>query len=101
MGKAKTAEPVPDMNDVRIYLGPTMHRRAMVHGACFRGGLSAAVQRVIANCPEVGKMIFPVEAAAEATRKIAEQGTESHRLSEYLRGVRFNADGRVREEAQA
>lgn len=83
--------------DVRIYLGPTMHRRVMVHAACFRGGLSEAVKAVINKCPEVGGLIVPVEDAPRTKAKIEEAGTEQHRLYDYLRGVRFGADGEVRE----
>lgn len=93
MSKTKLAQ---TEEDVRIYLGPTMHRRVMVHASCFRGGLSDAVKDIVERCPEVGGLIVPVEDAAKTKKKIDEQGTEQHRLYEYLRGVRFGADGEVR-----
>lgn len=83
--------------DVRIYLGPTMHRRVMVHAACYRGGLSDSVKAVIDRCPEVAGLIVPVEDAPKTKAKIEKAGTEQHRLYDYLRGVRFDADGEVRE----
>lgn len=94
---SKKSAPAASEEDVRIYLGPTLHRRVMVHAACFRGGLSEAVKGIIERCPEVGGLIVPVENAAKTKDKIDEPGTEQHRLYEYLRGVRFGADGEVRE----
>lgn len=94
--KSTAAQPQFDANDVRIYMGPTLHRRVLVHASCFRGGLSSAAEDVIKRCPEVAKLIVSVDETAATKRKIAEPGTEQHRVNEYLKTVRFGGNGEVR-----
>jgi hypothetical protein len=82
--------------DVRVYLGPTLHKRTLITGNAYRGGLSAYVTGLLEKIPEMNAVIVPMSEVANTRRKIQEPGTEENRVYEYLKTVRFNPDGEVR-----
>lgn len=80
----------------RIYIGPTMHRRAIMANTLFLGELPDYVTALIAKVPEVATMIIDTSELATARKLIQEAGTEYHRLHQYLLTVRFDGNGEVR-----
>lgn len=96
MSAKKITEPDP-REDVQVYLGPTLHKRALVTASAYRGGLSDYVTGLVRRIPELRTLIVPLGDAARARRKIAEPGTEENRVYQYLQTIRFNPDGEVRE----
>jgi hypothetical protein len=82
--------------DVRIYLGPTMHRRAIVEATVYRGGLNAHVSGLIAKIPEIAAMIVPLSEVVAAKRRIKEPGTTEYGIYRYLLAIRFDENGEVR-----
>ena len=84
-------------NDVRVYLGPTMHRRAIVEASVYRGGLNAHVTGLIAKVPEIAAMIVPLSEVVAAKRRIKEPGTTEYGIYRYLLTVRFDENGEVRQ----
>ena len=93
--KAATTESDP-MQDVKIYLGPTLHRRTMVAASCYRGGLTDFVQGLVAKIPDLATLIVPLGEAATTRRRVKELGTEENRVYQYLLTVRFDKNGEVR-----
>jgi hypothetical protein len=91
-----TAEPADPRGDIRVYIGPTIHRRMMVAGTCFRGGLNAHVTGMIAKIPEIASLIVPLSEVVEAKRRVKEPGTAEHGIYQYLLSVRFDPNGEVR-----
>ena len=83
-------------SDVRVYIGPTIHRRTLIEGSVFRGGLNAHVAGLIAKIPELGRLIVPLSEVAAVRRRAKEPGTEEHRLCQHMLTIRFNPDGEVR-----
>jgi hypothetical protein len=92
-------EPAPanPRDDVRIYIGPTMHRRMMVAGSAYRGGLDAHVAGMTAKIPEIARLVVPLSEVVAAKWKVKEQGTAEYGIYQYLLSVRFDANGEVRE----
>lgn len=80
----------------RIYIGPTMHRRAISVHTLFIGDLPAFVDALIAKVPEVGKMIVETSELAAVRKQVNEAGTEYHRVYQYLLSIRFDGNGEVR-----
>jgi hypothetical protein len=100
MAKNKSCDTVAQCDpreDVRIYIGPTMHRRAIVAGSIYRGGLNTHVTELIAKVPEIGQMIVPLAEIVAAKRKVKEQGTAEYGIYQYLLSIRFDGNGEVRE----
>lgn len=103
MGAKKTANANTESSgtdpreDVRIYIGPTMHRRALVASSCFRGGLPAHVESLAAKIPDLARVIVPLSEVVAARRRAQEPGTEENRICRYLLTVRFDDTGGVRE----
>jgi hypothetical protein len=82
--------------DVRVYIGPTMHRRAIVGASVYRGGLNAHVAGLVAKVPEIAALIVPLSDIVEAKRKAKEPGTTEYGVYQYLLSVRFDENGEVR-----
>lgn len=80
----------------RIYIGPTMHRRAISAHTLFIGDLPAFVETLITRVPEVAKMIVETSELAAARKQVNEMGTECHRVYQYLLSIRFDGNGEVR-----
>lgn len=98
MSAKKTSSTLPDpRDDVRVYIGPTLHRRALVASGVFRGGLSPHVTELIGKIPELNHLIIPLAGVVEAKRRVKEPGTLEHGLYQRLLSIRFDADGEVRE----
>jgi hypothetical protein len=95
--KKQTAIGTDPRDDVKVYIGPTLHRRVLVASSVFRGGLSPHVTGLIEKIPELGQMIVPLDEVVEAKRRIKEPGTTEHGLCQYLISIRFNENGEVRE----
>jgi hypothetical protein len=83
-------------SDVRAYIGPTLHRRALVAASVFRGGLNAHVAGLIAKIPEIASLIVPLSEVVAAKKRAREQGTAEYGLYQYLLSVRFDENGEVR-----
>ena len=96
MSAKKITEPDPREN-VQVYLGPTLHKRTLVEANCYRGGLTDYVTGLIGKIPELRTVIVQLDDAAYTRRKIKEPGTEENRVYQYLKTVRFDANGEVRE----
>lgn len=83
----------PDvLGNTLVYAGPTMHRRKIIGGSVYRNGLPGNIEQLIAKVPEVGKMIVPVKEFLRVRHAARTQGTEYHRLYQYLESVRFDGD---------
>lgn len=80
----------------RIYIGPTMHRRAITANTLYLGESPDYVTALIAKVPEVATMIIETSGLAAARKLIQEAGTEYHRVYQYLLTVRFDGNGEVR-----
>lgn len=80
----------------RIYIGPTMHRRAIIGNTLFVGDLPVFVDALITKVPEVVMMIIETAELASARKRIKEAGTEYHRVYQHLQSVRFDGNGEVR-----
>lgn len=80
----------------RIYIEPTMHRRAITAHALFLGDLPVFVETLVAKLPEVATMIIETSELAAARKQIHETGTEYNRVYQYLLSVRFDGNGEVR-----
>ena len=83
--------------DIRVYVGPTLHRRAIVEASVFRGGLSAHVSRLIEKIPELETLIVPLSGLSEAKKCVKEPGTAENGIYQYLSAIRFDNDGEVRQ----
>jgi hypothetical protein len=89
----RSAPPVADaLDETVIYAGPTMHRRVMVAGSVYKGGIPAHVQTLIEKVPDIGKIIVPVRDYPEARAAAKTQGTEYHRIYNTLLAVRFDGE---------
>jgi hypothetical protein len=95
-GTGQTPPAADPRADVRIYLGPTMHRRAIVEASVYRGGLNAHVAGLVAKVPEIAAMIVPLSEVVAAKRRIKEPGTTEYGIYRYLLTVRFDENGEVR-----
>lgn len=80
----------------RIYIGPTMHRRAIIGNTLFLGSLPAFVDALITKVPEVATLVVETTVLASARKQVLEAGTEYHRVYQYLQSVRFDGNGEVR-----
>lgn len=83
-------------DSVRVYVGPTLHRRALVMGNSYRGGLSEYVEGLVSKIPELDRMIVPMAEVSGTRRRLKEPGTEENRLYQYLETIRFDENGEVR-----
>ncbi|MDR3165276.1 MAG: hypothetical protein LBU13_06830 [Synergistaceae bacterium] len=92
-----TQESAASRDDVRIYIGPTMHRRMMVTASVYRGGLNAHITGMITKVPEIASLIVPLSEVVEAKRRVKRQGTTEFGIYQYLLSIRFGADGAVRQ----
>lgn len=75
-----------------IYAGPTMHRRTIVAGSVYKGGIPAHVQELITRVPEVGQIIVPVTNYLQTREAAKTQGTEYNRIYNALLAVRFDGN---------
>ena len=83
-------------DQIKVYVGPTMHKRAMVTASSYRGGLPDYVTRLVEKIPELVWMIVPLQEVAAVRARIKEQGTQESGIFQYLQNVRFEANGEVR-----
>ena len=97
MSAKKITTELNPREDVQVYLGPTLHKRTLVEASIYRGGLSDHVTGLIAKIPELRTLIVPMADVAATRRKAQMPGTEENRVYQYLRSIRFNDNGEVRE----
>jgi hypothetical protein len=95
--KQATEESADPRSDIRVYIGPTIHRRMMVAASCYRGGLNSHVTGMIAKIPEIASLIVPLSEVVEAKRRVKEPGTAEYGIYQYLLSIRFDANGEVRQ----
>lgn len=93
---AMTATNEAEGDQIKVYVGPTLHRRAMVAASSYRGGLPDYVTRLAEKIPELVWMIVPLAEVAAVRARIKEQGTQENGIYQYLQNVRFDANGEVR-----
>lgn len=84
--------------EISVYIGPTMHRRAMVTASCYRGGLPDHVVKLMEKIPELAWMIVPLKDVAAVKMLIKEQGTQENGIFKYIETVRFDGNGEVRKQ---
>lgn len=94
--KKVAASELNPRDSVQTYVGPTLHRRTLVEGSSYRGGLSAHVAGLMEKIPELRTLIVPMADVANVRRRTQEPGTEENRVYQYLRTVRFDDKGEVR-----
>jgi hypothetical protein len=102
MGKVKSAVPEAGAqndprDDIRVYIGPTLHRRALISASVYRGGINAHVSGLMEKIPEIGQMIVPLSEIVAARRRVKEQGTVENGIYNYLLTIRFDENGEVRQ----
>lgn len=75
-----------------IYCGPTLPHGALLAYSVFIGPLPATVEKVIDECPEVGRLIVPVEKLGEVRRRCEISGTEKNRLYKEIKSHKWEAN---------
>lgn len=73
------------MNEQVIYCGPAIPRGGLGAFAVFIGELPENVKKLIGQCPEISKLIVPIERLAAVRAAVAVKGTEEHRLFEAVK----------------
>ena len=81
----------------RIYAGPTMHRRIIIAGSVYRGGLPVQIEKLVEKVPEVSRLLVLIENFITVRKATQTQGTEEHRIYHGLLVVRFDENGEVRQ----
>ena len=79
------------MNEQTVYCGPALPRGGLGAFAVFIGPLPESVKKLIAQCPEIGSLIVPVEQLALTRAAVAKKGTEEHRLFEAVKKHKWEA----------
>ena len=80
------------MSATVVYAGPTMHRRVIVHGSVYRGGIPENVKSLIVKVPDIERLIVPVNEFVTTRQAVKTEGTEYHRLYNALLEVRFDGE---------
>lgn len=86
MAKIKGAPGIPV--ETVVYCGPTLPRAKLISMSVFKNGLPDYVKRQIETCPEIGRLIVPVEELVEMKKQIAIKGTEENRLYQVVFSTR-------------
>ena len=94
--KKITTKDSDNRDDVLVDVGPTLHRRTLIAASCYRAGIPDHVKRLMEKIPELAQVIVPLADVRETRRRASELGTEENRICQYLRSIRFGADGEVR-----
>ena len=77
------------MNEQTVYCGPALPRGGLGAVAVFIGPLPESAKKLIAACPEIGRLIVPVEQLALTRAAAAKKGTEENRLYEAVKKHRW------------
>ena len=80
------------LSKTMVYAGPTMHRRVIIGGSVYKGGIPAHILKLVEKVPDVGSMIVPLKDFAAVRAEANTQGTEYHRLYNALLAVRFDGE---------
>lgn len=75
-----------------IYCGPTLPGGRLLGYAVFIGSLPATVESVIAECPEVSRLIVPVEKLGDVRRRCEISGTEENRLYKEIKSHKWESN---------